>query len=174
MDTKWLALQEGVNLGLHLGSLYSTVQEPPFHAPPHCTVNNRLTEREYNPIIDFLETDVGYSAESNRLHEAGYDAYVTGISFLALCIRLEELKSNPPAGPDNLSPKKSTAAVTDNETVTDSAPIDGQSVVVKGQVSAHLTSAVNRIHIHDLRSSCVTLNGKDGAYEIACRLRKLT
>ena len=54
-----------------LNHLLETLHSPPFSIPDVEAIENR-----------------SYSLDNDKLHEAGYDAYVTGLCFIALCNRL--------------------------------------------------------------------------------------
>ncbi|KAJ8669286.1 hypothetical protein QAD02_000545 [Eretmocerus hayati] len=77
LDTKILAeskeLKESVPSSI-LDNLLDTIQSPPFSVPEIESVEGR-----------------SYSLEETRLHEAGYDAFATGVCFIALYNRLASL-----------------------------------------------------------------------------------
>ena len=58
------------------------------------------------PKVEAAEPGLGYDADSERLHEAGYDAYITGIVAIAMANRYGVLEFGTQAIPDSphLSP----------------------------------------------------------------------
>jgi len=85
MDTKLMAntaplRQEIVNSSLE--ELLKTSSLPPFEMPQ----------------VPSQEEDCGYPEHSDRYHEAGYDALVTGKCFLSLCQRLGRLAGSGGGG----------------------------------------------------------------------------
>ena len=80
LDTKLMAntipfKQEIYNSSLE--ELYRTVQSAPYQLP-------KMTA---------AEPGLGYSEGCDRYHEAGYDAYITGLCFIAMANRLGQLVS---------------------------------------------------------------------------------
>ncbi|KAK5641654.1 hypothetical protein RI129_010201 [Pyrocoelia pectoralis] len=59
--------------------LLSTIQREPFKIP----------------TIEIEENAEGYNLEHSKQHEAGYDAYITGLSFLAMWNYLDSLEEKP-------------------------------------------------------------------------------
>jgi len=78
LDTKLMAntipfKQEIFNSSLE--ELHKAVQSSPYTLPK----------------VEAAEAGLGYDADSERFHEAGYDAYITGLCFIAMANRLGDL-----------------------------------------------------------------------------------
>ncbi|KAF2898114.1 hypothetical protein ILUMI_08056 [Ignelater luminosus] len=81
LDTKYMSntepFRELIDSSV-LSHLFKTVTEKPFNIPP----------------IDIEEESEGYKLDSNKEHEAGFDAYITAISFLAMWKHLGDAKKS--------------------------------------------------------------------------------
>ncbi|XP_013143270.1 PREDICTED: poly(A)-specific ribonuclease PARN-like isoform X2 [Papilio polytes] len=89
LDTKYMSslppFKDKVNSSV-LEHLLATLSEPPFSLPKAESVQGR-----------------GYRRADDKLHEAGYDAYVTGLCFLAMHQHLARMRGDRPLrlpGPD--------------------------------------------------------------------------
>lgn len=49
------------------------------------TIVEYLKNNNEIPVVNETEPGSGYNLKNNNLHEAAYDAYITGLSFLAMC-----------------------------------------------------------------------------------------
>jgi hypothetical protein len=75
---------------------------------PRTDATLALAVRRTNTLLDqillcqvddlFRRAGCGYQLSSEKYHEAGYDAYVTGLCFLSMARRLAKLCGAPDAG----------------------------------------------------------------------------
>lgn len=86
LDTKYLCTNAEIKVNVNssvLAHVYDAVRQPPFSIPD---VKPALPAHEYN-------------VENGKQHEAGYDAYLTGMCFLGLVSRFEVDLQNPTKDP---------------------------------------------------------------------------
>uniref|UniRef100_A0A182IUN9 Uncharacterized protein n=1 Tax=Anopheles atroparvus TaxID=41427 RepID=A0A182IUN9_ANOAO len=104
LDTKYLCTNAEIKVSVNssvLAHVYDAVSKPPFSIP------------EVHPELPAHE----YSVENDKQHEAGYDAYLTGLCFLGLVSRFKVDLHNPTKDPILKKYLNSALELNEDETI---------------------------------------------------------